>query len=136
VDLDALLLQIADGGIDVVNSDREVVRTGRLGVRLHQVHLLAAGVEPVPRAEIGARQLRHAEHVAVKGETLLRVGDADGDMMYTGWLHRSILPQQQLQPPQGGIWPAVIHRVTDHPTWSWGPFPSAIATAPLNKPEG
>ena len=81
VDLDAPLLQIADGAIDVVNSDCEVVRTGRLGVRLHQVDLLAASVEPVPRAEIGARQLRHAEHVAVKVETLLRVGDADGDMM-------------------------------------------------------
>jgi hypothetical protein len=73
------------------------------------VHLLATGVEPVPRAEIGARQLRHAEHVAVKGETFLCVGYADGDMMYAGWLHRSILPQQQA---------------------------SAIATAPLNEPEG
>src|SRR5262249_51266802 len=69
-------------------------RTGRLGIGLHQVHLLAAGVEPVPRAEIGARQLRHAEHVAIEGETLLRVGDADGDMVYTGWLHPSILPQR------------------------------------------
>ena len=96
VHLDALLLQIADGGIDVVDSDREVVRAGRLGIGLHQVHLLAAGVEPVPRAEIGARQLRHAERVTIEGETLLRVGDADGDVVYTGWLHPSILPQQQL----------------------------------------
>jgi hypothetical protein len=87
--LDAVLLQVGDGGIDVVDSDREVVRTGRLEVGLHQVHLLAAGVKPVPRAEIGARQLRHAKHVAIEGETLLRVGDADGDMVYTGWLHRS-----------------------------------------------
>jgi hypothetical protein len=86
VHLDALLLQVGDGGIDVVDSDREVVRTGRLGVGLHQVYLLAASVEPVPPAEVGARQLCHAEHVAVKGETLLRVGDADGDMMYTGCL--------------------------------------------------
>jgi len=44
-------------------------------------------------AEIGARQLRHAEHVPLEGETLLRVGDANGDMVYTGWLHRSILPR-------------------------------------------
>jgi hypothetical protein len=93
VHLNALLLQVGDGDIDVVDSDREVVRSERLGVGLHQVHLLAAGVEPEPPAEIGARQLRHTEHVAVEGETLLRVGDADGDMMYTGWLHRSILPR-------------------------------------------
>lgn len=96
--LDALLLQVADSGIDIVDSDRKVVCTEWLGVRFHQVHLLAAGVEPVPGAEIGARQLRHAEHVAVEGETLLRVGDADGDMVYTGWLHRSILSQ-----PPGGV---------------------------------
>src|SRR6516165_4618072 len=93
VHLDALLLQVADGGIDVVDSDREVVRIGRRGVRLHQVHLLAAGVQPVPWAEIGARQLRHAEHVAIEGETRLRIGDTDGDMVYTGGLHRSILPR-------------------------------------------
>jgi hypothetical protein len=93
VHVNALLLQVGDGGIDVVDSDREVVRTERLGVGLHQVHLLAAGVEPVPRAEIRALQLCHAEHVAVEGETLLRVGDADGDMVYTGWLHRLILPR-------------------------------------------
>ena len=93
VHLDALLLQVADGGIDIVDSDRKVVCTEWLGVGFHQVHLLAASVEPVPRAEIGARQLRHAEHVAIEGETLLRVGDADGDMVYTGWLHRSILPR-------------------------------------------
>jgi hypothetical protein len=97
VHLDALLLQVGDGCTYVVDSNREVVRTGRLGVGLHQVHLLAAGVEPVSRAEIGARQLRHAEHVAIKGETLLRIGDADGDMVDTGWLHRSILPRT-LQP--------------------------------------
>jgi hypothetical protein len=46
--LNALLLQVGDGGIDVVDSDREVVRSQRLGVGLHQVHLLAAGGEPVP----------------------------------------------------------------------------------------
>jgi len=92
VHLDALLLQVADGGIDIVDSDRKVVCTEWLGVGFHQVHLLAAGVEPVPGAEIGARQLRHAEHVPIEGESLLRVGDADGDMVYTGWLHRSILP--------------------------------------------
>ena len=96
--LDALLLQVGDGRIYVVDSDREVVRAGLLRVGLHQVYLLAAGVEPVSRAEIGARQLRHSEHVAIKSETLLRVGDADGDMVYTGWLHRSILPQ-----PPGGV---------------------------------
>jgi hypothetical protein len=93
VHLDALLLQVGDGRIYVVDSDREVVRTELLRVGLHQVHLLAAGVQPVTRAEIWARQLRHAEHVAIKGETLLRVGDADGDMVHTGWLHRSILPR-------------------------------------------
>jgi hypothetical protein len=91
--LDALLLQVGDGGIDVVDLDREVVRTERLGVGLHQVHLLAAGVEPVPRAELGARQLRHTEHVAIEGEPLPRVGDADGDMVHTGWLHGSMLPR-------------------------------------------
>ena len=96
VHLDALLLQVADGGVDVVDPDREVVRAERLGVGLHQVHLLSTGVEPVPPAEIRARQLRHAEHVAIKGETLLRVGDADGDMVYTGWLHRSILPHSHV----------------------------------------
>jgi hypothetical protein len=32
-------------------------------------------------------------HVAIEGEPLLRVGDADGDMVHTGWLHRSILPR-------------------------------------------
>src|SRR6516162_8939171 len=93
VHLNALLCQVGDGGIDVVDSDREVVRSERLGVGLHQVHLLATGVEPIPRAEVGAWQLRHAQHVAVEGETLLCVGDADGDMVYTGWLHRSILPR-------------------------------------------
>jgi len=89
----APLLQGGDCGINVVDSDREVVRIDGLGVGLHQVHLLAAGVEPVPAAEIRARQLRHAEHVAVEGETLLPVGDADGHMVYTGWLHRLILPR-------------------------------------------
>jgi hypothetical protein len=98
VHLDALLPQIGNGGIDVVDSDRKVVRAEWLGVGFHQMHLLAAGVEPVPRAEIRARQLRHAEHVTIEGETLPRVGDADGDMVYTGWLHRSILPQ-----PPGGV---------------------------------
>jgi hypothetical protein len=93
--LDALLLQVADSSTDIVDSDRKVVCTEWLGVGFHQVHLLAAGVEPVPGAEIGARQLRHAEHVAVEGETLLRVGDADGDMVHTGWLHHSILPRTQ-----------------------------------------
>jgi hypothetical protein len=48
---------------------------------------LATGVEPVPRALIGATQLRHAEHIAIKGETRLHVGDADGHMVHTGWLH-------------------------------------------------
>ena len=91
VHLDTLLLQVGDGGIDVVDPDREVVRSEWLGIGLHQVHLLAASVEPLPRAEIGARQLRHAEHVAIEGETLLRIGDADGDMVHTGRLHRSIL---------------------------------------------
>jgi hypothetical protein len=57
------------------------------------VHLLAAGVEPVSRAEIRARQLRHAENVAIEVKTLLRVGDADGDVVDTGWLHHSILPR-------------------------------------------
>jgi hypothetical protein len=95
--LDALLLQIADSGIDIVDSDRKVVRAEWLGVGLHQMHLLAARVKPIPGAEIGARQLRHAEHVAIEGEAFLRVGYADGDMVYTGWLHRSILPQ-----PPGG----------------------------------
>jgi hypothetical protein len=33
------------------------------------------------------------KHPETDGETLLRVGDADGDMVYTGWLHRSILPR-------------------------------------------
>jgi hypothetical protein len=81
VNLDALLLQVGDCGIDVVDSDREVVRNGRLGVGLHEVYLLAAGIEPVPRAEIRARQLRHSEKVTIEGETLLRVGDTDGDMV-------------------------------------------------------
>jgi hypothetical protein len=39
VHLNALLLQVGDGGIDVVDSDREVVCSERLGVGLHQVHL-------------------------------------------------------------------------------------------------
>ena len=91
VHLDALVLQVGDRGIDVVDSDREVVRTGRLGIGFHQMHLLAAGIEPAPWAKIGARQLRHAEHVAIEGETLLRVGDADGDVVHTGRLHRLIL---------------------------------------------
>ena len=41
-------------------------------VGLHQVHLLAASVEPVARAEIGSRQLRHAEHVPVEARARLR----------------------------------------------------------------
>ena len=90
VHLDALLLQVADGGIDVVDSDREVVCTERLGVGFHQVDLLAAGVEPVPGAEIGARELRHAEHVPVEGESLCP-RRRRWRMVYTGWLHRSIL---------------------------------------------
>jgi hypothetical protein len=45
------------------------------------VYLLAAGIEPVPRAEIRARQLRHSEKVTIERETLLRVGDTDGDMV-------------------------------------------------------
>ena len=53
VHLDALLLQVGDGGIDVVDSDREVVRSEWLGIGFHQVHLLAAGVEPVPRPRSG-----------------------------------------------------------------------------------
>lgn len=97
VHLDALLLQVGDGGIDVVDSDREVIPAERRGVGFHQVHLLAAGVEPVARAKIGAGQLRHPKHVAIEGETLLRIGDTDGDVVYTGWLHRSILPR--IQPP-------------------------------------
>jgi hypothetical protein len=94
VHLDALLLQVVEGRVDVVDSDREVVRTERRGIGLHQMDLLAAGVEPAPRAEIGARQLRHAEDVAIERETLLRVRHADGDMVHTGWLHRSILPRR------------------------------------------
>ena len=105
-------LQVGDCGIDVVDSDREVVRTERLGIGLHQVHLLAAGVEPVPRAEIGARQLRHAENVTIEGETLLRVGDADGDMVYTGRLHRSILTRSHMAiPPFRLRWLAIDRHV-------------------------
>ena len=81
VHLDALLLQVGDCGINVVDSDREVVRNGRLGVGLHEVYLLAAGIEPVPRAEIWPRQLRHPEKVTIEGETLLHVGDTDGDVV-------------------------------------------------------
>jgi hypothetical protein len=93
VHLDALGLQVGDGCVDVVDPDGEVIRTGRLGIGLHQVDLLAAGVEPIPRPEIRTWQLRHPENVAIEGQTLLRVGDADGDMVNTGWLHHSILPR-------------------------------------------
>jgi hypothetical protein len=79
--LDALLLQVGDCGINVVDSDREVVRNGRRGVGLHEVYLLTACIEPVPGAEIRAWQLRHSEKVTIKGETLLHVGDTDGDMV-------------------------------------------------------
>ena len=40
-------------------------------VGLQEVHLLAAGVEPVSRAEIGARQLRHAEQALQDGRAFL-----------------------------------------------------------------
>lgn len=92
VHLDAALLQVGDGGIDVVDSDREVICAGRWAVGLHQVHLLAAGVEPAPRAHIGTRQLAHAQHIAIKRETLFCIGDADGHMVYTGWFHHLIVP--------------------------------------------
>jgi hypothetical protein len=68
VHLEALPLQVGDHGIDVVDSDCEVVRTGRVGIGFHEMNLLAAGIEPAPRVKIGARQLRHAEHVAIEGE--------------------------------------------------------------------
>jgi hypothetical protein len=68
VHLDALPLQVGDHGIDVVDSDCEVVRTGRVGIGFHEMNLLAAGIEPASRVKIGARQLRHAEHVAIEGE--------------------------------------------------------------------
>ncbi len=55
VHLDALLPQVSDGGIDIVDSDREVVRTARVGIGFHQMNLLAAGIEPAPRVKIGAR---------------------------------------------------------------------------------
>ena len=51
------------------------------------MHLLAAGVEPVAGAEIGPRQLREAEHVAVEGEPGVGVGDADRDVVDSGRLH-------------------------------------------------
>jgi hypothetical protein len=92
------------------------------------MHLLSAGVEPVPRTQIGARQLRHAEHVAIKGETLLRVGDADGDMVDTGWLHRSILPRSHLTISVFGWMPR------DRPTGDFdcevNEIPSAVMLTP------
>jgi hypothetical protein len=80
VHLDALLLQIDYHGIDV-------------STRIANWFARAAGCRLLSGAPAGrrrpastpgqdrARQLRHAEHVAIEGETLPRVGDADGDMV-------------------------------------------------------
>src|SRR5690348_18482529 len=79
VHLDTLLLYVGDCRVKVVDSDREVVCSWRLRVGLHQMDLLAAGIEPEPRAEVRARQLRHSEHVAIEGQTLLCISDTDSD---------------------------------------------------------
>ena len=75
--------QVGDGDVEVVDTDREVVARRRALVALHQVHLLAACVEPVAaEPEVGPRQHREAEHVACRTATrFVLVVDADGDVM-------------------------------------------------------
>ncbi len=55
------------------------------------MHLLPTGIEPEAGAEVGTRQLRHAEHVPVERERLLRVGDTDRDMVHSGRFHVCIV---------------------------------------------
>ena len=82
-----LPLELGDGGVEVVDAEREVVAAGRRLVRLHQVHLLAAGVEPVARAEVGPGQRRAPEDVAVEVPGGVGVADADGDVMHSSRSH-------------------------------------------------
>ena len=87
--LDALRSQILDGRVEVVDAEREVVAARRRFVGLHQVHLLAAGVEPVAGPEVGSRQRRATEHVAVERQARIGVGDADRDVVHSGRSHRA-----------------------------------------------
>jgi D-arabinan exo alpha-(1,3)/(1,5)-arabinofuranosidase (non-reducing end) len=111
VHVDTLRLQVGDGVVEVVDTDREVVRVRRLRVRLHQVHLLPARVEPVTRAEVGPWELRHAQHVAVERETQLGVGDTDGDVVHSSRFHDPILPRTL----PGCMWadPSIIDTTLD-----------------------
>ena len=72
------------------DTDREVVAAGRRFVALHQVQLLPTGVEPVAaEAEIGPRELREAEHVAIERERGFGVGNTDRHVVDPGWTHKA-----------------------------------------------
>jgi hypothetical protein len=79
--------QIGDGGVEVVDPDREMIGFWSRLVGLHQVHLLTAGVEPMAGAEVGTGQLGETEDVAVEREAGVGVGNTDGDVMDSGGLH-------------------------------------------------
>ena len=72
-----LAAELLDDRVEVVDPEREVVAARRRVVGLHQVHLLPAGVEPMAGAEVGPRQRRAAEDVAIEGEAGVGVGHAD-----------------------------------------------------------
>ena len=87
VHLDPLAAQLLDDRVEVLDAEREVVAARRRFVRLHQVHLLAARVEPVAGAEVGPGQRRAPEDVAVEGEAGVGVGHADGDVVDSSRSH-------------------------------------------------
>ena len=82
-----LSFELRDGGVEVLDAEREVVAARRRVVRLHQVHLLATRIEPVARAEVGPGQRRAPEDVAVEVPGRIRVADADGDVMHSSRSH-------------------------------------------------
>lgn len=76
--------ELVDGGVEVVDEQREVLAAGRGRRRMDQVDLLDAGVEPdTGDAEVGGPvlALRQPEDVDIEGDRGVDVVDIDGHVV-------------------------------------------------------
>jgi hypothetical protein len=84
LDVDAALTEQVDGGVDVLDGQREVLAPLVGHVQLREVELLAPDLEPRAReVEIGSLELGEPEHIDIEVTRRSGVADIDRDVVNT-----------------------------------------------------